>query len=607
MVLLYPNISLQNLQFYMIQTFTIYSLFFLVTALVSFFGAFLSWHRRKVKGAIELTWLLIASGTGAFWVIFETAAPTVVEKIFWSKLEFMGGAFTPVLYLIFVLKFTGNDQKIKKRDLASLFIVPIITYGLILTNDRHHLIWSGYSAISEKTNIMEYYHGVCFWIGYVFYSYVMLFTATVYIVTFTIRHKKSFRYQGWIILLGGLMPWLASIFYLVGINITPGLDLTPASITISGILLIYGIFHNRLLDLAPVARETLFETIQDGILALDDRNRIQDINEAAIKYLGISQKNVLGLLAQDSGATAASIINAAIKSGSVEQIEVSDGSETKTFRIIKQPIKNQPGSRLVVIRDISDHVSQQKELILAKERAEESDRLKSAFLANMSHEIRTPMNGILGFTELLKEPKLTGEEQQEYIKIIENSGTRMLNIINDIINISKLEVGLIKTTISEVDLIEQISFIYNFFKPQADEKGLTLSLNNSLLTTESKIYTDKEKVYSILTNLTKNAIKFTDSGTIEIGCSRYKNSLLFWIKDTGIGIPESQKSMIFERFRQGSESVTRNYEGAGLGLSISKAYVELIGGKIWLESKEGEGSTFFFTIPAVAKRNTKDQ
>ena len=247
--------------------------------------------------------------------------------------------------------------------------------------------------------------------------------------------------------------------------------------------------------------------------------------------------------------------------------------------------------------DITQNKLTEKELTEARDKAEESNRLKSAFLANMSHEIRTPMNGILGFTELLKEAKLTGEKQQKYISIIEKSGTRMLNIINDIITISKIESGQMEIFLSETNVNEQIEYIYTFFKPMAEQKGIQIFFKNSLPANEVNINTDREKVYAILTNLVKNAIKFTQEGSIEIGYEKKGNYLEFFVKDTGMGIRQEHKELVFERFRQSNESLTRDFEGAGLGLSISKAHVEMLGGKIWVESEEGKGSKFYFTIP----------
>ncbi len=238
-----------------------------------------------------------------------------------------------------------------------------------------------------------------------------------------------------------------------------------------------------------------------------------------------------------------------------------------------------------------------KELLKAKEQAEESDRLKSAFLANMSHEIRTPMNGILGFAELLKEPGLTGKEQQDYIRIIEKSGARMLNIINDIVDISKIEAGLMKLEIQESNVNEQIQDIYTFFKPEVEAKGMNLSFNTPLPTKEAILKTDREKVYAILTNLVKNAIKYSNTGTIEIGYNKRDSDLEFYVKDTGIGIPNDRQGAIFERFIQADIPDEWAQQGAGLGLSITKAYVEMLGGKIWVASQVGVGSTFYFTLP----------
>jgi len=258
-------------------------------------------------------------------------------------------------------------------------------------------------------------------------------------------------------------------------------------------------------------------------------------------------------------------------------------------------------------KELEDRKQIMADLVTAKEHAEQSERLKSAFLANMSHEIRTPMNGILGFAELLELPDLTGEEQQEYIRIIQNSGKRMLNIVNDIIDISKIESGVMKVKIGESNLNNQMANVYNILKHEAEAKHLMFSYVNEFALNNAYIKSDKEKVYSILTNLVKNAIKYTDAGAIEFGYSlkagtmEKASELLFYVKDTGVGIPKERQVAIFERFIQADIADVHAREGAGLGLSITKAYVEMLGGKIWVESEEGKGSTFYFTIPYMAE------
>ena len=274
------------------------------------------------------------------------------------------------------------------------------------------------------------------------------------------------------------------------------------------------------------------------------------------------------------------------------------------FLASRTSFRKQIAVELQRIEDLNIYSIQLKE---AKEKAEESDRLKSAFLANMSHEIRTPMNGILGFTQLLKESNLTHEEQQDFIRVIEKSGERMLNTLNDIVDFSKIESGITKVDIKETNINKQIEFIYKFFKPEVESKGITFSVKNNLPAKEAIINTDNEKVYGILTNLVKNAIKFTDEGSIEIGYEKKGEYLEFYVKDTGVGIPKKNMGIIFERFRIGSESLDRLYEGSGLGLSISKSYIEMLGGKIWVESVEGKGSTFFFTFPYHPVKEVKTE
>tara|TARA_R110001583_G_scaffold111032_3_gene260096 strand:+ start:7662 stop:11867 length:4206 start_codon:yes stop_codon:yes gene_type:complete len=258
---------------------------------------------------------------------------------------------------------------------------------------------------------------------------------------------------------------------------------------------------------------------------------------------------------------------------------------------------NKPVRLLGVVLDITERKKTKENLLKALEKSKESDHLKSAFLANMSHEIRTPMNGILGFSELLKSPNLSGEKQHKYINIIEKSGDRLLTTINDIVNISKIESGLVKISLSEININKQVADLYEFFKPEATKKGLKLLVVNSIPEDESIIKMDEEKLHSILLNLIKNAIKFTRQGSVEFGYSIIENQLQFYVKDTGIGIPLDRQPYIFDRFVQADIEDKSVYEGSGLGLAISKSYVEMLGGIIELKSVEGNGATFRVTIP----------
>jgi len=347
----------------------------------------------------------------------------------------------------------------------------------------------------------------------------------------------------------------------------------------------------------------------------DDKIRTVRLSHNYESMLGLPMNQLIGKTMNElfPGELAKSMEEDDLRILSENQVfEVEEELNGRYFTTIKFPIymKGKPRFLAGFTLDISERKQSEfilkeknEQLIKAIEKAKESDRLKTAFLANMSHEIRTPMNGILGFTELLKTPDLSGIKQQEFIYLIRKSGERMLNIINNIIDISKIESGQMEVSLSTTDINGQIEYLHSFFKTETDQKGLKIHTSLSLPPELAKIKTDTEKVYAILTNLVKNAIKFTPSGTITFGYELKNQNLEFFVKDTGVGISEQQQEFIFERFRQGNESLARKHEGAGLGLSITKAYVEMLGGKIWVESESGKGSSFYFTLPYLPQKD----
>lgn len=258
-------------------------------------------------------------------------------------------------------------------------------------------------------------------------------------------------------------------------------------------------------------------------------------------------------------------------------------------------------------RDVTEKRIAEQKLVAAKEKAEESDRLKSAFLANMSHEIRTPMSGIIGFLNLLNEPDLSDENKSAYINIVTQSGQRLLETINDIIEVSRIESGGLKVTLSTVNVSELFGYYNGFFRQQTNQKGLEYLIKNKLPSGVKFFRTDKKKLDSIISNLIKNAIKFTPSGSVEFGCHLDGEKIIFYVKDTGVGIPAERIGSVFERFVQADLSSSRTHEGSGLGLSIVKAYVEMLGGSITVESKVGRSTVFTFSLPYIADDGEMDR
>ncbi len=295
-----------------------------------------------------------------------------------------------------------------------------------------------------------------------------------------------------------------------------------------------------------------------------------------------------------------------------ELLEIDAFDEKKRIILnFTAPVLDDAGKMLgaiVVNNDITDLKTIEQELIDARDKAEESDRLKSAFLANMSHEIRTPMNGIIGFSELLDDEDLSQDERKKFISIISSSSKHLLALINDIIDLAKIESNQMALCQADFNLNHLLDELFLSFQNEMKRMGkdsVELIVEKPWKDGDSILYSDEIRIRQVLNNLIGNAIKFTSKGSIHFGYMEQKGKLQFFIKDTGKGITDNKKNLIFERFRQEEESNTRQFGGSGLGLPISKGLIELLGGELWMDSTEGMGSTFFFTLPTNPKEAGK--
>lgn len=362
----------------------------------------------------------------------------------------------------------------------------------------------------------------------------------------------------------------------------------------------YHLIFNNILDV-------YYETSLEGII-LDVSPSIEIVSKGQYHPEDVIGRSMYDFYSDHLVREA--IVEALKKDGSVNDFEIiliiRDGTLIPCSISAKMTfdVNGNPEKIIGSLRDITERKKVEEELIRAKDKAEESDRLKTAFLHNISHEIRTPMNAIVGFSTLLSEPDGDVQSRQSYTEVIMQSSDHLLSIITDIVDISNIEANLVKAVKNDVNVNTILKSVFNKYCLQAARMNLELSFFPDLSDSDAVILTDGTKLTQILSNLVNNAFKFTAEGFIRFGYLVKNDFLEFYVTDTGIGIPEEHHSLIFDRFYQVENSKSRMFEGTGLGLAISKAYVELIGGRIWVSSEVGTGSSFFFTIP-FHKQNTK--
>jgi len=361
------------------------------------------------------------------------------------------------------------------------------------------------------------------------------------------------------------------------------------------------------LEDANLNLRALFDSTLDGIVIHNRDGKILYLNNQARKFFHIDEETPVKYTVYDisaSGTDTSELLPIwnEVLAGHPRTIEwkIREVDNDKIINVevsINRAVWYGEVVIVAVIRDFTERLRYEQELYHAKNKAEESDRLKTVFLNNMSHEIRTPMNGIMGFSDMLTSPGLTQEQQRNYIRIIQNSCRQLLRIIDDILEISNLETNQIRATREKVCLNHLLLDLFSIFNLKTKDGRISLYLKNSLPDTPGTVYTDQSRLQKIMSNLIENALKFTYEGFVEFGYKVEKDKLVLYVTDTGVGIAKEYHDKIFRRFSQEEIEISKNRGGLGLGLSIAKENAGLLGGEISLKSEKGKGSTFYVTLP----------
>jgi PAS domain S-box-containing protein len=608
-----------------------------------------AWRRRPAPGATIFAVMMLAVADWALGYALELGSADLPMIVFWARLEYLGIVVGPVAALLLALAYTGRTRWLTYRRLAVLSIVPAITLLLVWTNDLHGLIWSAIRVANpDSAPRMDPSYGPWFLV-HTAYSYMSMLIGMFLVVQAFVRSTRPYRGQAGVLAVSWAVPLIGNALYISKISPFPNLDLTPFAFTLAGVLWAWGLFHYHLLDIVPVARDAIIESMSDAVIVLDARGRIVDVNPAAQRILGRRAAEVIGQPARQILAARSDLVER-YRDAAEAQDEISLGREMpRLYDLRISPLYDNHRlltGRLIVLRDITERKQVEAELYRAKEAAEAASRAKTTFLTNMSHELRTPLTSILGYSELLK-MRMADSGQVDFaadLDRIRSAGNHLLALINDILDMSKIEAGKLELHPETFDVPALVHYAASTVRPLIERNANSLEVRCS--DDLGKMRADMTRVQQILFNLLSNAAKFTERGFITLEVARHEpttdhrppttdqedtrhqtrdmrhetlemrnaqvsdlrppdsrseeSSIIeFRVSDTGIGMTDEQMDGLFTEFMQADASTTRKYGGTGLGLALSARFCRMMGGELAVESQIGKGSVFTVRLPAV--------
>jgi PAS domain S-box-containing protein len=595
-----------------------------INALALLVLAVYTWQRRRAPGGFWATLMMLAAAEWSLTAGLGVAAPTYSSTVFWAEFRYVGASTLPVAWLLFTAAYTRRQEWATPRRIVLLSLVPMATIVIALSSEYHHLLWSRITPVLNHPGSLLVFENGPVGTYLALWAYCLIVTGMWWLIQTADESRGLFRRQALLLALSPIPPLTASIINVLALNPWPGLDITPMMFTVTGVMFAFGLFRYQVLDLVPIAREAVIESMEDGIVVLDRHRRVADINPSALAIIGATP-DIIGQPVDELFREHQDVAGQFRDIRSIQtEIPFRSGDEERWLDLRISPLTDSQGrytGRLLIGRDISRRKRIEAALLAAKAetdalneelrkavetarelalQAKEADSAKSEFLARMSHEIRTPMNGVIGMTGLLLDTDLT-PEQREYAEVIRTSSYTLLRIINDILDFSKVEAGKMEMEIEEFNVRSIVEESMDLLALEAESKRLEFTYRMAP-DVPTFIFGDPGRLRQVLVNLISNAVKFTINGEVVVRLKKESGSggdewLHFEVSDTGVGIDPEDMGMLFVPFAQADASTTRKFGGTGLGLPISKRLVELMGGTIDVRSEKGRGSIFIFTLP----------
>ncbi len=567
----------------------------MLNGLVSIGLALYAWQQRRAPGASPFAVVSLGMAVWALGYAGELTVDDMAAKVLTAKIQYVGIVTVPVGWLILAQAVTQRRHWLTRSRALALAVLPSITLILVWTNEAHGLIWRTVDLLATGLDVS---YGPWFWVHSV-YSYLALLAGTAYLIDHLLRSRDMYRWQIALLVLASLLPWLGNVIYLLRLLPISGIDPTPIFFSLSLLAFGWDLFRYRLLDLMPIARKTVVDSLGDGVIVCDQQGRVVDINPAAHALLG--RDLAIGTPLDEALAGWPELL-AVYASGVSDAAEISL-DQRRWFDIAVHELTDAPGrmrGRVIVVHDVTRAKESARELAAARDRALAASQLKSQLLAKVGHELRTPLGAILGYAEILDSGAFgpLATRQKEATERVIHSAHYLTKLVEDLLDQSQLEGGRVRLENQPMDVRAVVERALDPFVPQAEKKGLAirLSLAEDL---PHPFNGDPGRVQQIVSNLVSNAIKFTSAGQVAVEVNRLPGGgIRLEVRDTGIGIDAEAQRHLYEPFWQADQDLTKRRDGYGLGLAIVDQLVHLMEGTIHVTSQAGQGTCFRVELPS---------
>jgi PAS domain S-box-containing protein len=572
----------------------------MLTAIISMQLVFTVYRMKQIRGRVPFLCMMLLAAYWSLILTFESAVPSMEEKIMFSRFEYFANMLIPLYFVNFIFSYDLEKPNWLKRSFWILWIIPVCTLLLVFTNNYHHLIWKGYTWSPDGNNILIYHHGLLFYFAMA-YSLLLIVFGNAMMIYYIRKRPRYYKSQVWFLISASVFPVFTGLIYIIGLSPLEGLDISPMGILLSGLIFFWGISREQLFDIVPAGHQLMIEKMNDGVIVLDKNNFVMDLNPAAKSALKI-EETIRGAKLETAIPSLREIATDVLPGEKLRKEVFLTAPINRWFEIMRNPLNDENEKKLgtlLIIHDITHRKRAEDQLKKLANDLTELNAMKDRLYSIIGHDLRSPFNSILGFAELLATSydEFSDEDRKTFANNILAASRNTFELLENLLEWSRIQMGRTPFIPEEINLNLAVNEAFHLMRLNADSKNIHLVAE---VPSQQMVYADHNMLNTILRNTISNGIKFTSKGgSVKVSSTQDQGKTRIKIADNGVGMVETIQKKLFRIDSLISTPGTANEKGTGLGLILCKEFVEKHGGTIQVESRIGEGTTFTLDLPGI--------